>query len=161
MKKYSRYWLIGIMIFFLGFGTFFLATFSAVKSLDNFGEPNHYLFRHLIRIGIGLVLCFAAFKIPLSLIIKIAPFALAGNILLSIAVPLFGIAFGGAKRWISVGGTMFQPAEFLKIAFVIYTAAWLTRVREKITSFKNGVLPICSIAVLESSTPLLRLGHSP
>ncbi len=60
---------------------------------------------------------------------------------LLVFVPSLGMAHGGATRWVSLGFISFQPAEFLKIAFVIYFASWLSSVREKADSFKYGLLP--------------------
>src|SRR3989338_3977703 len=57
-------------------------------------------------------------------------------------IPGIGIEHGGANRWISVFGiTSFQPAELLKIAFVIYAAAFFASVREKVGSVQFGLFP--------------------
>jgi len=37
-----------------------------------------------------------------------------------------GTVLGGAARWINLGSISFQPAEFLKLTFILYLAAWLT-----------------------------------
>jgi len=66
-------------------------------------------------------------------------FAVAAMLL--VFVPGFGFEFGGAKRWLFLGPFSFQPAEFLKLAFVIYFAAWLSGVRGKIHTFLHGILP--------------------
>jgi len=60
---------------------------------------------------------------------------------LLVFIPSIGIEHGGANRWISLGSFSFQPAEFLKLGFVIYFAAILSSTRSKIGSFKYGVLP--------------------
>ena len=66
-----------------------------------------------------------------------------GSILLTLLVfiPGIGLAHGGAKRWIDLGFITFQPAEFLKIAFVMYFAAWLSGMKEKVATFSWGLLP--------------------
>jgi len=68
-------------------------------------------------------------------------FLLTFILTLFVFIPSIGIEHGGAKRWISLGFFSFQPAEFLKIGFVVYFAAILSSVRNKISSFKYGVLP--------------------
>lgn len=60
---------------------------------------------------------------------------------LLVFVPHIGFAHGGAKRWIALGPIMFQPSEFLKIGFIIYFAAWISSVKQKITTFKSGLVP--------------------
>ncbi len=66
-----------------------------------------------------------------------------GSVLLTLLVfvPGVGIEHGGAKRWIDLGFITFQPAEFLKIAFVIYFAAWLSGIKNKVSTFSWGLLP--------------------
>lgn len=66
-------------------------------------------------------------------------FALLLNLMLFI--PAFRLTHGGASRWIDLKFITFQPSEFLKIAFVIYFAAWLSTVKEKVASFKLGIIP--------------------
>ena len=45
-------------------------------------------------------------------------------------VPVIGPEVNGARRWIGVGFTQFQPSEFLKPLFVVATA-WLLSLGEK------------------------------
>lgn len=64
-------------------------------------------------------------------------------------VPGIGFEHGGAKRWISLGGFFsFQPAELLKLSFVIYFAAWLSAVKEKVRFMKYGILPLIILFLL-------------
>lgn len=75
---------------------------------------------------------------------------LIGAVLLSLCVflPGIGIAHGGAKRWVGAFGLTFQPSELLKIAFVIYAAAFFASAKEKIASFSFGLLPLLVLLVL-------------
>lgn len=57
-------------------------------------------------------------------------------------VPGLGFVHGGARRWIALGSVSFQPAEFLKLGFIIYFAAWLSWVRQRVSDFRFGVLPL-------------------
>ena len=61
---------------------------------------------------------------------------------LLVFVPGLGFRHGGAQRWLSIGPLSVQPAEFLKIAFVIYFAAWLSWVKHRKQDFKFGILPL-------------------
>jgi len=60
-------------------------------------------------------------------------------------IPGIGLSHGGATRWISVGGFSLQPAELLKIGFIIYIATWLSGMGHHLNSFKQGVLPFAGI----------------
>ncbi len=64
-------------------------------------------------------------------------------------VPHIGFSHGGARRWVDIGPINFQPAEFLKIGFLIYFSAWLAWAKKRLGSIKYGVLPfICIIAIM-------------
>ena len=63
-------------------------------------------------------------------------------------VPHLGFAHGGARRWIAIGPVSFQPAELLKIGFLIYFAAWLSWVKHKVTDIRFGILPFAIMLIL-------------
>lgn len=92
----------------------------------------------------GALALFGASRIPHTFWRKNATYLLIGSIILTTLVFLPGIGFshGGARRWIHIFGISFQPVEFLKIAFVIYLAAWLSWVRKKIDNPLYGILPL-------------------
>lgn len=60
-------------------------------------------------------------------------------------VPGLGFGHGGAQRWIHIGSFTLQPAEFLKIGFVIYIATWLSGMKNHVATFKKGTLPFVGI----------------
>lgn len=68
-------------------------------------------------------------------------FFLASIILTLLVFTPLGIEHGGAKRWINLGFISFQPAEFLKVAFIIYFAAWLSGLKDKAATLSLGLLP--------------------
>jgi cell division protein FtsW len=59
-----------------------------------------------------------------------------------LVIPGVGHEVNGSKRWIGVAGFRFQPAEFAKLAVVIYIAGYLTRMRTRLESFSHGVVMI-------------------
>ena len=128
VKHSINYYFLGLSIILIFFGISFLANLSAPASLQIFGNTNYYILHQLYALAIGLGLGFAAFKIPLNLTKKIIPFLFIVNLLLLVAVflPFIGVKFWGAKRWIGVGGSTFQPSEFFKITAILYLSAWLS-----------------------------------
>ncbi len=153
MKSHVNYYFLGTVFFLLFFGTLFLATLSAQESLQTFGNTNHYLFRQLTRIAMGLILCFVAFKIPLPIFKKFSFILLLLNMLfLTFAfMPYIGTEFLGAKRWVSIGNNSFQPSEFLKITAILYLSAWLSnrfsaiQKKDLLSWFKRGYYNFISI----------------
>ena len=62
----------------------------------------------------------------------------------------------GATRWLRIGGLpAFQPAEFAKLALVIYLAHWLTTRGSEVASFRRGLLPFLIVIGLISGLVLL------
>jgi cell division protein FtsW len=60
----------------------------------------------------------------------------------AVFIPGFGFEHGGARRWLSIGPLSFQPAELLKIAFVIYFSAWMAWTRKRQEDLKFRILPL-------------------
>lgn len=98
-------------------------------------------------IGGGLALAIAS-NIHYRIWRKYAVYIFGAAILLTLAVfiPGLGVSHGGATRWISLGGFTFQPAEILKIAYIIYLATWLSGAKQNINTIKHGTLPFFIIS---------------
>lgn len=128
MKRHVNYYFLGLSAFLLASGLLFLATLSAISSLQTFGNTNYYIFHQLAAAGIGLVLGFIAFKIPLHVLKKLAPWLFLFNsiALLVVFLPVVGTKFFGASRWISIGNNTLQPSEFFKITSILYISAWIS-----------------------------------
>ena len=128
MKGRINYFFLALSLILLGLGILFLSTLSAIASLQAFENTHYYLLHQLFAVLVGLTLGVAAYKIPLPLIRKWAfPLLILALILMLVVfVPAIGSKFWGAKRWITIGGTSFQPSEFLKLASIVYLAALLS-----------------------------------
>lgn len=98
----------------------------------------------------GFILFIIGFKIPYLFWKKHAFPLFVGALILMVLVLIPGLSYehGGARRWIAIGPINFQPAEILKIAFVIYFSAWLSWVRKEVRSFKHSTLPFLIILAL-------------
>ncbi len=83
-------------------------------------------------------------------------FLISLGITLLVFVPGIGFSYGGATRWINIGFTTFQPAELLKLGFVIYLASFLSSLKEKLYSWKQGILPFVGLLSLPSIILLLQ-----
>jgi len=89
---------------------------------------------------------------------KYAFYIFVATIILTLCVfiPGLGMEHGGAQRWIRLGGFTFQPAELLKIGFIIYMATWLSGVHKTIDTFKQGTLPFIGITAVVGVVMLLQ-----
>ena len=76
----------------------------------------------------------------------------------TIAPLIVPIEANGAVRWLQIGGLpAFHPAEFAKLALVVYLAHWLTMRGSEVSGFRRGLLPFLVIvgipAVLVAKEP--------
>lgn len=92
----------------------------------------------------GFILLYLFQKIPYVYWRKYAfyIFLISVGLTALVFVPNLGFEHGGARRWVSIGPISFQPVEFLKVAFVIYFAGWLSWVKSKAKSIRFSILPL-------------------
>src|SRR3989344_2113463 len=143
-----------LSIFLTLFGLFILASASIGFSMSKFGSP-YYYFLHQVLVGVlrGLALLYATYKIPYEKWKKFAlPLLLLAIFLMSLVlIPGIGLLHGGARRWLAFGSVSFQPAEFLKLAYIAYLAAWIESKSKSIGSFKFGLLPFAIMSAFIAS----------
>ncbi len=100
---------------------------STTQVLNDGGLGNsvYFLQRTLIFAAIGLVLMHFLSRRGLSLVRQATPLILIGTFLALLAVLAIGTEVNGAKSWMGAGMLRFQPAEFAKIALILYGVALL------------------------------------
>lgn len=104
--------------------------------------------------GTKLLMAFVAFFIVLNLdyrfFRKLAPLIFVVVFLMILATAVFGSDVGTiARNWIIIPGFgSIQPAEFAKLALILYFATWMEKRPQDIATFHNGFLPFCIIAGL-------------
>ena len=93
---------------------------------------------------LGAILFWWALRFPYQFFHRYAFYIFCATLLFTAAifVPGVGAEHGGATRWIYLGPFSVQPAEFLKIGFVFYFAAWLSAVKTQVTSLAFGLVPL-------------------
>lgn len=89
-------------------------------------DPQSFLKRHLINIGIGVILGYLASRIGYRWLRAYAPILYGVAVVLLLLVFPFGRGIAGAKAWIALpGGFTIQPSEFAKIAIILMMAVIL------------------------------------
>lgn len=92
-----------------------------------------------------------------------ARIALIGSIILLVIVLIPGVGTGklthGAQRWIRMGPLQFQPSELAKVGVILYFADSISKKRDRMATFREGILPyagiLAMIAVLMGLEPHL------
>ncbi len=140
--KIDRIFLISVML--LTIAGYFVFTSASLGLLARDGASfGSVTFNQSIALIFGIFAFFIMSKVPYKKLRKYAFYIFAFAIILNLLlfIPFFSQNHGGATRWIDLRFITFQPSEFLKIAFIIYFAAWLSKSKEKISSFSMGALP--------------------
>lgn len=107
---------------------------------------------------LGAIALFITSKVHYKIWRKYAFYVFLASVIITalVFIPGLGFSHGGATRWISLGSFSFQPAEFLKIGFVIYFATWLSGVRDQVKTFSHGLLPLIILLALIALLLLLQ-----
>ena len=145
---------LGLSVVITLCGLFILTSASLGISTYQFGAPYYYFFHQILFgflpgvIALYITSCLHYFfwrnyALPILL------FAIALTSL--VFMPSVGYFYGGAHRWLDLGFISFQPSEFLKLAYIIYLAAWLESKSNQISSFKFGFLPFVIMSAFIAS----------
>ena len=114
-----------------------LIIYSATKETlpGSVSDPQYYMKRQLIWLGVGIVIFIAVQFINYRKIQRYWWLVLAAGILSLIAGLLFGYEVHGSKGWIDLKFTTIQPSEFSKIFMVVVLSAIMSKWRsEKVSS---------------------------
>jgi cell division protein FtsW len=104
----------------------------------------HFLVRHVLSLGVALVVAALAFQVPMATWERLAPWLFIASLALLVLVllPFIGKGVNGARRWISLGAFNFQPSELAKFATLLYAADYMVRKMEVKERFFRAVLPM-------------------
>jgi cell division protein FtsW len=107
---------------------------SGIKALDALDEPRYFLGWQSLWAALGLVGMLAATRIDYHRYRTLALPLLVGALALlaAVLVPGLGTTVNGAARWLRAGPVGLQPAEFAKLALILYLAFWLGARRDRI-----------------------------
>jgi cell division protein FtsW len=124
-----------------------LSSASAVVSYAQYGNSYHFFLRQLMWVVVGGGVLFFLSKLDYRVLKKYAVLFLFISIglLLLVFIPGLSAEYGTSRSWIVVGGFSLQPAEFVKLAFMIYLAAWLARRKGKLEKIGEGIAPFLVI----------------
>ncbi|MGB9715284.1 MAG: putative lipid II flippase FtsW [Thermodesulfovibrionales bacterium] len=121
--------------------------------LERKGITEFYYFkRHLFTILIGFGFMYIAFRISPYYLKKIAvPLLIVSFILLMLVfLPGIGVSAGGARRWIRLWPSTFQPSEFVKLSMVIFLAKYLSASEYRTDNFISFLKPIIIMAIFQA-----------
>jgi cell division protein FtsW len=104
--------------------------------------PLYYFYRQLMWIVVAMPVMIGVSMLPRK---KAKRWCLIGTLVftgLLFLVPVIGVEVNGARRWLGVGFTQFQPSEFLKPLYIV-SIAWMLSLKEQDASLP--VVPLSGI----------------
>lgn len=131
------------------FGLIMVFSASYITSLESRQDAFFFLRRQFFWVLLGLVGMLITSHIKYWKWRKLVlPLLILNFILLiSVYIPGIGIEVNEARRWVGIGGLTIQPAEYTKLAMVIFTAAFLSKKNLNLDDFWNSsFIPLAIMA---------------
>ena len=150
---------VTLSLMLLGLVMVYSASIALPESPKYAGYRNaHFLIRQSIFIGIALTLSLIAFRVPVKVWERLAPWLFVATLLLLILVLVPGIGRGvnGARRWISLKLFNIQPSELMKLFMVLYAANYTVRKQDVMHRLTKGFLPMAAAVGLVGLLLLLQ-----
>ena len=136
-RSYFDYNLLAVCIITILIGYVLLYSASSYSATSSHDDSLFFIKRQMFATAMGIVGFVVVLKIGYKFFEKYANliyYISLGSILL-VRTPL-GVELNGARRWVDLGIIQFQPAEFVKIAVIIVTAAMIAKCKN--STVENG-----------------------
>jgi len=107
-----------------------------------FDDSFHYPWRQLIHITAGAAAGLVCVFVPLIVWEKTGTWLfVAGIVLLGmVLIPGMGIEVNGSTRWLSLAGVRIQVSEIVKLATILYLAAYIARHLRSLRASEYGMI---------------------
>lgn len=137
-NKPMDFLLLVTVLLLLALGIIMVLSASAPSSFAKSGDSYAYVEKQAILGGVGLVAMFFISKIDYRKYKRYYKYIYIISIIVIAIVPIIGKEVNGAKRWIDLGFTTFQPSEITKLGLIIFYAAFLSDNKDKLKKLWNG-----------------------
>lgn len=101
------------------------------------GRATYYFVRQTLFALAGVAAMMACARIPMFFYRRMSTIIMFVALALLVIVIPIGIVGGGARRWINLGFTTFQPSEAAKIAVILYFSARLSKGQDDLSTLKG------------------------
>ena len=127
-KHNMDYVLLAVVLFLVAFGLLMIYSVSSYEAGAEKGDSAFYLKNQAQSTMVGFVAMFIMIKFPYKQLQKFDVLAiLVSAVLVILVITPLGIERNGARRWINLKVTSFQPAEVAKIGVIVYLASIIQR----------------------------------
>jgi cell division protein FtsW len=133
--------------------------FALFETSPAYGQPTYFVKRQALFAGLGLVGLFFTSRLDYHWYQKRALLILGFTMATLVGMMFFGQEVGGARRWLSKGGSI-QPSEFAVLGAIIYISVWLASKGEEIRNIHLGLIPFSLILGLMTALIMLQPNFS-
>ena len=148
--------LVITVLLLLSIGLVMILSASSPTSLQKYGNSYEYFVKQLFFAILGLVGMYIVSRIDYRIYQRFYKHAWWISAGLLLAVLLLGSEAKGAKRWIDLGFTTFQPSEIVKFLMIVFYGGILVKNRKELGKFWKGLvkhvlylIPIIVLLILE------------
>ncbi len=127
-----------VTVFLFLFGLFNIVTASSREAINNDVSLYYYFYRHIMMLGIGIVLSIPILLIDTKQYKRIVPILYFIVIFLLLYLLFYGAYHRGAQNWIKIFGIKFQPSEFAKPFTVAFLAILFEKFYKRLRSRDNN-----------------------
>ncbi|MBO0680553.1 putative lipid II flippase FtsW [Mycolicibacterium sp. S2-37] len=146
----SFHLIIAVTALLITLGLTMVLSASGVYSYDSDGSPWAVFAKQVLWTAVGLVAFYAALRMPVNTMRRLAfpGFAFTIVLLILVLIPGIGKVANGSRGWFVVAGLSMQPSELAKIAFAIWGAHLLAARRLERASLREMLIPLVPAAVI-------------
>lgn len=153
------YFLMAVFAILIVFGLAMLSSASSDLGKIQFNNSYYYIEHQLLYgLTIGAVGFLVAYKMNYQRFKKMAFILLLISLFFLILVftPL-GSMVNSTNRWLRFGPLSFQPAELMKLTYIIYLGAWLSNTKfKRSTDLQSGFLPFAIVSGIIAALLILQ-----
>jgi cell division protein FtsW len=151
------YRLAGLTGFLVVFGLVMVLSSSSIDSLVANRDAFYVFSRQSLYAVFGLAVMLFISSLKLKVIQNLVKAAVVFGFALQLSVPFLGITVNGNTNWISIAGFTLQPAEFLKVALIMYMAWFVSNREHELDDPRRVLLPV--LIVGGAALALVMLGR--
>jgi cell division protein FtsW len=147
-RHQADYTILVVVVALIAIGILMVYSSSAMKAYLRDDDTLSIVGPQIGWAALGLVVMAITMRIDYRYLrLASVPIYLAALVLLALVfVPSLNVVVGGSARWLKVGPLpAVHPAEFAKLAMVIYLAHWFAKRGTKVKGFWSGTVPFLII----------------
>lgn len=125
------YILVALVVLLMLLGLMLLYSTSEYNGRVRFHDSAYYFKKQLFASGLGVIAMALISRLDYHILLRRAPVCYLASLVLSVLVLLIGDEINGSKRWLSLGPLSFQPAEFAKLAVILFLSRAIMNCRKR------------------------------